>query len=415
MLHLWNLTRRFPGMDHPAVDRLNLEVSAGEVVALAGASGSGKTTTLRLIAGFDRPDGGEIHVSGSTLADRHVVVPPERRDVGVVFQDFALFPHLTVERNVAFGLSGVRGRALKRRVAELLELAGIPELAGRYPHEISGGQQQRVALARALAPRPEIILLDEPFSNLDHTCTHRLLAETRHLLKSAGSTAVVVTHDRYEAFTLADRVAVLERGRLEQVGTAEEIYAEPVSRHVAEFAGSASFVTVTWNHGRWESPLGPVPDGVAVVPARRGDVAEDDGAMVAVVRPHHVGLGAVGDHASPPNARVVDVRFLGAVSAIRVLVDPTVPAASTHRGNVVDHTVVGGGGRVMDLGHPTGRRHTTGRGQTAGRVQPVDRGEPHELLVHVDRPVGDLRRGTPVRIRWESGAATSVHASNVMG
>jgi iron(III) transport system ATP-binding protein len=302
-------------MDHPAVDSLDLTIDTGEVVALAGASGSGKTTTLRLVAGFDRPDGGEIIVHDEVLAGPGRVVPPERRNIGVVFQDFALFPHLTVERNVAFGISNLKGREQRHRTAELLELAGIPELARRYPHEISGGQQQRVALARALAPRPDVILLDEPFSNLDHTCTHRLLAETRQLLKAGGSTAIVVTHDRYEAFTLADRIAVLQEGQLEQCGTAEEIYAQPATRHVAEFAGSASFLPV-WHGGpdtEWTCPLGPIPEDVAVVPAQGGG-------HLAVVRPHQLtvtcGPCSFGEH----NATILDVRFLGAVLAVRLKV-----------------------------------------------------------------------------------------------
>lgn len=315
MLQLRELTRNFSGMDHPAVDALNLDVATGEVVALAGASGSGKTTTLRLIAGFDQPDAGEIAVHQKNVAGPGRFVPPERRRVGVVFQDFALFPHLTVEKNVAFGISDLRGRAQRTRVEELLELAGIPELARRYPHEISGGQQQRVALARALAPRPDVILLDEPFSNLDHTCTHRLLAETRQLLKAGGSTAIVVTHDRYEAFTLADRIAVLEEGRLEQCGTAEEIYARPATRHVAEFAGNASFLPA-WSdgpEGPWTCPLGRVPDDVAVV-------AAPDGSHLAVVRPHQVTVACGPCDFDEHNATILDVRFLGAVLAVRLKV-----------------------------------------------------------------------------------------------
>ncbi|MFW5695321.1 MAG: ABC transporter ATP-binding protein [Alkalispirochaeta sp.] len=345
MLQLRELTRTFRGMDHPAVNALDLEIATGEVVALAGASGSGKTTTLRLIAGFDRPDDGYIAVHQQTVAGPDRFVPPERRSVGVVFQDFALFPHLTVAKNVAFGISELKGRAQRRRVEELLELAGIPELSRRYPHEISGGQQQRVALARALAPRPDVILLDEPFSNLDHTCTHRLLAETRQLLKAGGSTAIVVTHDRYEAFTLADRIAVLEEGRLEQCGTAEEIYAQPATRHVAEFAGSASFLPV-WHSAaktEWTCPLGPVPDDVAVVPAQGGG-------HLAVVRPHQLtvtcGPCSFGEH----NASILDVRFLGAVLAVRLNV-------------------------TWESGF-------------------------EEVLIHVNGPLDGLTAGSPARVDW---------------
>ncbi len=319
MIRLRELTRRFAGMNRPAVDRLNLDIDAGEIVALAGASGSGKTTTLRLIAGFDRPDGGSIVVGGRVLADNRTFLAPERRNVGVVFQDFALFPHLTVERNVAFGLSEQPGRRQRLRAAELLHMAGIAELARRYPHEISGGQQQRVALARALAPKPEIILLDEPFSNLDHTCTHRLLAETRQLIKTSGTTAVVVTHDRYEAFTLSDRIAVLREGRLEQLGSAEEIYASPASREVAEFSGGASFVRI-WtdrDDGQadtgWHSLLGPVPHEVATVAAD-----ETGRERLAVVRPHQLTVICGPCRDEETNARVVDVRYLGSVFALHL-------------------------------------------------------------------------------------------------
>ena len=345
MVHLRRLTRAFPGMSHPAVDALDLEIDTGEVVALAGASGSGKTTTLRLIAGFERPDAGEIAVHDTVLAGPAGVVPPERRNIGVVFQDFALFPHLTVEKNVTFGISHLKASEQRRRVQELLELAGIPELAKRYPHEISGGQQQRVALARALAPRPDVILLDEPFSNLDHTCTHRLLSETRQLLKAGGSTAIVVTHDRYEAFTLADRVAVLEDGRLEQCGSAEEIYAHPATRHVAEFAGSASFLPV-WRDGveaEWTCPLGPVPADVAVVPARGGG-------DLAVVRPHQLTVTCGPCSFAEHNASIVDVSFLGAALAVRVNV-------------------------AWETGH-------------------------EEVLIHVNGPMEGLDAGNPARVDW---------------
>ena len=345
MLQLRSLTRAFPGMDHPAVEALNLEVNSGEVVALAGASGSGKTTTLRLIAGFDRPDEGQVILDGTPIAGPDCFLQPERRSVGVVFQDFALFPHLTVAQNVGFGIPDLKGRQHRERVAELLELAGIGELAKRYPHEISGGQQQRVALARTLAPRPDVILLDEPFSSLDNTCTFRLLAETRELLKLGGSTAIVITHDPYEAFTLSDRIAVLEEGRLEQFGTAEEIYARPATRHVAEFAGSASFLPV-WHDGgdtEWASPLGTVPKEVAVVPAK-------DGGHLAVVRPHQLtvtcGRCSCGEH----NATILDVRFLGAVLAVRLKV-------------------------AWETGF-------------------------EELLIHVNGPMEGLSAGNPARVEW---------------
>lgn len=218
MLVLESVTRSFSGMDHPAVAAMSLGVDAGEILALAGPSGSGKSTMLRMIAGFERVDRGRIAIDGREVAAPRREVPAERRRVGFVFQDFALFPHLTVAENVEFGIRDCAGRERQRRVMDLLRRADIEELAHRYPHEISGGQAQRVALVRALAPRPAVVLMDEPFSNLDRACTHRILLETREMLRDAGSTAVVVTHDRYEAFTIADRVAILDRGRLLQVG-----------------------------------------------------------------------------------------------------------------------------------------------------------------------------------------------------
>ncbi len=327
MLVLQDLTKRFPQLSHPAVDALNLTLEKGEIVALAGSSGSGKTTALRLIAGFERPDGGTVSMGGTVIACRNGIVPPEQRNIGVVFQDFALFPHLTVGENVGFGLRNRSATFRRHRIEELLELADIPDLGERYPHEISGGQQQRVALVRALAPEPEVVLLDEPFSNLDHTCTHRLLAETRHIIKGSGSAAIVVTHDRYEAFTLADRIAVLKEGRLQQLGSAEEIYAYPASREVAEFSGSASFVPVwtTDDMGdQWLSPLGPVPEEVAIV---RDEPSADGTARsaryFAVVRPHQLVLHVNGRGCNDDSteATVKDVRFLGSVLAVRIHVD----------------------------------------------------------------------------------------------
>lgn len=368
MLHLSAVSRVFRGMDHPAVDRLTLDIAPGEVVALAGASGSGKTTTLRLVAGFDTPDAGEISIAGEVVSSPRASVPPERRAIGVVFQDYALFPHLTVAENIAFGLTRMGTTEKRRRVEELLLLAGIPELIDRYPHECSGGQQQRVALVRALAPEPAVVLLDEPFSNLDHTCTHRMLAETRELLTASGATALVVTHDRYEAFTLADRIAVLEDGRLLQIGTAEELYGCPTSRACAEFAGSASFVPVA---GGRSTVLGTAPDDVSVVPT-------EDGRLLAVVRPHQVVIERA-DAASgaSANATVVDARMLGSVVAVRVALDG-VPGASTNSD-----------------------RHAPDAAQPGFE----DRAEP--ILVHVPGPGTGLRAGERVRAVWHVQAARS--------
>jgi iron(III) transport system ATP-binding protein len=242
LLRLDRLTKRFGPGEPPAVDALSLAVAPGEILALLGPSGCGKTTTLRMVAGFEDPDAGTIELAGRTIAGPGVAVPPEARGIGVVFQDYALFPHLPVAENVGFGLPRRDRAARDGRVREVLELVGLATLGRRYPHELSGGQQQRVALARALAPRPSLILLDEPFSNLDADLRAQMREEIGRILRAAGTTAVFVTHDQEEAFALADRVGVLRAGRLEQVDVPYEIYHHPATRFVAEFVGAADFL-----------------------------------------------------------------------------------------------------------------------------------------------------------------------------
>jgi iron(III) transport system ATP-binding protein len=242
LLRLDRVTKRFSPGDGPAVDRLSLAVAPGEILALLGPSGCGKTTTLRLIAGFETPDAGTVEIRGQRMAGEGTTVPPEARGVGIVFQDYALFPHLTVGGNVGFGLGAFERDARHRRVAEVLDLVGLAAHRARYPHELSGGQQQRVALARALAPAPALILFDEPFSNLDADLRAVMREEIQRILKLTGTTAVFVTHDQQEAFTLADRVGVLHAGHLEQVQVPYEVYHHPATRFVAEFVGEADFL-----------------------------------------------------------------------------------------------------------------------------------------------------------------------------
>ncbi len=232
-LHCEGLSKSF-GAVTPVGDA-TFHVTAGAILALLGPSGCGKTTTLRLIAGLDQPDAGTIVLDGSVVQGPDVSVPPERRRVGLVFQDYALFPHLDVQANVGFGLSRRNGRAA--RVAETLELVGLSALASRMPHELSGGQQQRVALARALAPEPRVVLLDEPFSNLDAALRNDLRNDVRRVLRESGATAVFVTHDQEEALSLADQVAVMIDGRVLQVAPPYDVYCHPVSRVVADFIG----------------------------------------------------------------------------------------------------------------------------------------------------------------------------------
>ncbi len=246
-----------------ALENISFSVRKGDIICLLGPSGCGKTTTLRAVAGFESVSCGEIKLNGETVSatDRHV--PTERRRVGMVFQDYALFPHLTIQDNVGFGLPRVTTTNRRDLIDEMLSLTGISELAGRYPHSLSGGQQQRAALARALAPQPVLLLLDEPFSNLDPETTHRMRVELLRLLKKTQTTAVLVTHDHEEAFAMADRVAVLNNGKLEQFAAPETMYHFPASPFVAEFVGQADFIPGTIHDSVVETRLGafPVPKG----------------------------------------------------------------------------------------------------------------------------------------------------------
>ncbi len=229
--------------DARAVNDVSLSVAAGEILALLGPSGCGKTTTLRLIAGFERPDSGQVEIGGQPVAGRGVFVPPERRRVGMVFQDYAIFPHLTVFQNVIYGLKGQKPPQARENAQMMLKLVGMERFGERYPHELSGGERQRVALARALAPRPTLLLMDEPFSSLDADLRVQVREQVRGILKTMQATAVFVTHDQEEALYMGDRLAVFKQGRLEQIGMPEEIFHTPATRFVAEFMGSTDFLT----------------------------------------------------------------------------------------------------------------------------------------------------------------------------
>ncbi|MEG4119865.1 ABC transporter ATP-binding protein [Microcoleus sp. N9_B4] len=259
ILHLDGVTKQYSQAASPAVASVTLTLHQGDILGLLGPSGCGKTTLLRLIAGFEQLQAGTIALAGKTVASVNMSVAPEQRDIGMVFQDYALFPHLTVAKNVAFGLTH-QGKESKHNiqkgVTEALALVGLEGLENRYPHELSGGQQQRVALARALAPRPAIILLDEPLSNLDVQVRLRLRQEVREILKATGTSGVFVTHDREEALSISDWVAVMRQGKLEQFGTPEEVYQEPASRFVAEFVTQANFVSASLKQDFWETEVG---------------------------------------------------------------------------------------------------------------------------------------------------------------
>lgn len=256
---LQQITKQYPIQAQPAVDRLSLQVNNGELLVLLGPSGCGKTTTLRMIAGFERPESGWIRIGDQIVADERTWVPPERRGIGIVFQDYALFPHLTVAQNVAFGILRLPRRERAARVEEALTAVDLHSYAARYPHELSGGQQQRVALARALAPQPRLLLLDEPFSNLDPELRIALRYEVRSIVRRAGITTVLVTHDQSEAFALADRVAVMHSGRLHQIADPETLYRRPASRFVAGFVGRAQFINGVVRGGFVQTELGVFP------------------------------------------------------------------------------------------------------------------------------------------------------------
>lgn len=255
-LEVRNLVKQFRGTQQSAVNDISFELSAAEILALVGPSGCGKTTTLRIIAGLERPDSGFVRLDGRMVVSDTVFVPPEKRGVGMVFQDHALFPHLTVSENIAFGLRGQSVEQARQTVGDMLHLVGLLPLAKRYPHALSGGERQRVALARALAPRPVLVLMDEPFSSLDADLRMEMREHVRRILKSMQATVVFVTHDQEEALYMGDRLAVLQSGHLEQIGTPEEIFHESNTRFVAEFMGDSDFLRGKVARGGIQTEIG---------------------------------------------------------------------------------------------------------------------------------------------------------------
>ena len=276
LLSIRNITKRFV-RNLPVVEDLCFEVYTGEIFALLGPSGCGKTTTLRLIAGFERADAGEISVDGQCFEGSKTHLPPEARDIGIVFQEYALFPHLSVLQNVAFGLKKLPAKLRDERAMTVLEMVGMTAFKDRKPYQLSGGQQQRVALARSIAPNPKLILLDEPFSNLDAGLRHSTREEIRVLLKNAGMSAVFITHDQEEAFCFADRLAVMHNGRIEQIGTPETVYRRPQTPFVADFLGVTNLIGGEAEGDCAETPLGRFQ----IAPSAQGKV-------LLSIRPEHL-------------------------------------------------------------------------------------------------------------------------------
>ena len=274
----------------PVVSGLSFSLAPGEIGCLLGGSGCGKTTVLRAIAGFEPLQSGRIALNGHWVADANWQLAPERRHIGMVFQDYALFPHMSVADNVAFGLREWRGNDKRHRVDEMLVLVGLADAGKRYPHQLSGGQQQRVALARALAPGPTVLLLDEPFSNLDVELRERLSIDVHNILKATGTTALLVTHNQQEAFAMADRVGVMVDGQLQQWSSPYKLYHEPVTRHIATFVGDGVFLPARVSgHNCISFELGElcqiqpvdVPEGQLVdVLIRPDDIQHDDHSSV---------------------------------------------------------------------------------------------------------------------------------------
>ncbi|MYZ47372.1 ABC transporter ATP-binding protein [Propylenella binzhouense] len=304
------LTRIYGG--HRAVDGVDLEVDPGKVVSLLGHSGCGKTTLLRLAAGVEVPSAGRVLIDGREVASERIFVPPERRQIGLMFQDYALFPHLTILENVMFGLTALDRAARKEEALAALRRVGLDRLAGAYPHEASGGEQQRAALARAVVPRPGILLMDEPFSGLDSRLRDSVREETLAVLRETGATAIIVTHDPEEAMRMSDRIVLMRAGRVVQTGTAEELYEAPASLFAARFFSSLNEVPAEVRGGAVDTPLGRFP---------ALGLAEGERAVVAI-RPHGVRIAAAAGEASGGRAgRVVARRFLGEVDQIEVAVE----------------------------------------------------------------------------------------------
>ena len=299
---LEHVTKRF-GPRVVAVHDLSLSVHPGEFLALLGPSGCGKSTTLRLLAGLETPDAGEVHLLGRCVAGGRTWVPPDRRRIGMVFQDYALFPHLSIRENIAFPKRVDGSKVDKQRVDELLELVGMSGIENRYPHALSGGQQQRIAIARALAGDPAIILLDEPFSNLDAALRESTREEVRTMLSHAGVATILVTHDQEEALSMADTVAVMFDGKIVQSGTPEEIYLRPSHKNVANFVGNATFIEGTAVGATVECALG----SLSLTHRTHGPVE-------VFLRPDSMSL-TPDKHGT---ARVVETRFFGPYQIARI-------------------------------------------------------------------------------------------------
>jgi iron(III) transport system ATP-binding protein len=344
---LRGITKKFAGM--AAVDELDLEIGDGEFVSLLGPSGCGKTTTLRLLAGFLQPDGGEIRVGGEVVSSPSLLVPPERRNMSMIFQSYAVWPHMTVAQNVAYGLKfkKLTKQEISAKVAKLLGVVRLAELKDRYSAELSGGQQQRVALARALVVEPQILLMDEPLSNLDANLREEMRFEIRRLHEEFKITTVYVTHDQAEAMATSDRIAVLNGGRLVQFGRPAEIFDRPKTRFVAEFVGKANIL-----RGRLEGDgRSMVSDGVKIRLADGGAIAPA-GEVSVCLRPHNITLAAGEDAARQLSDQGYNL-FSGVIRR------------SIYFGDAIDYSVELSSGKVFRVIAPPSQRLEPGQAISA--------------------------------------------------
>ena len=338
-LQINQLSKQFRGSLQPAIQNISFHAGNSEILALVGPSGCGKTTTLRLIAGLEHPDSGTISINGRLVAGHGQFTPPEKRGIGMVFQDHALFPHLTVEENIAFGLRNYSRKETKAKVDEFLSLVGLSNLSARYPHALSGGERQRVALARALAPKPALVLMDEPFSSLDADRRLEVREQVRSILKKMEATALFVTHDQEEALYMGDRLAVFHGGQIEQIGRPEEIFHASATRFVAEFMGDSDFLRGQTANGGVKTELGLLRQPSSLAP---------DTAVEVALRADDVDFRATSNGG---NAIISDRFFRGAFNVYRLRLDS---------GQIVhaykDHTTIMPAGQRVDVhisaGHP---------------------------------------------------------------
>ncbi|MCW8930570.1 MAG: ABC transporter ATP-binding protein [Gammaproteobacteria bacterium] len=287
---------------HAVIQEIDLELQEGEIGCLLGSSGCGKTTLLRSIAGFEIPDQGQIKIRNNIMNNNLIKIPPEQRNIGMVFQDFALFPHLNVNKNVAFGLSHLSKKAAAQRVNELLEMIGLAELGHKYPHQLSGGQQQRIALARALAPKPDLLLLDEPFSSLDVELREQLATEVGKIIKHEGITAILVTHDQHEAFAMADKVGLLHNGKMIQWDTPYNLYHQPSTHYAANFIGQGVMIPgKILDHQTIKTELG-------IIHGKTPDSLQENSSVDVLIRPDDI----IHDDNSQHQLEIIDKVFRGA-------------------------------------------------------------------------------------------------------